>query len=169
MPSPGFKRLAFTDVLRAIGNTPKPVVLVIKNNFPEKYKKKFAVSGGNMTTAMKMAGVEGVIADAPIRDADEIRELGGVQYLVSGVVAGHGEFAVQAINVPVNVAGMDVCPGEMIHMDENGAVKFPREHLPGVLDRVRKLLDIEKIRIGKLKKTTGVEQIIKIMSGFEDS
>ena len=121
-----------------------------------------------MTTAMQMAGVAGVISDAPVRDVDEMREL-DVQYLVTGVVAGHGEFAVQAVNVPVNVAGMDVCPGDIIHMDENGAVKFPRENLPDVLERVKKLLDIEKIRMGKLKKTTTTEQIIRIMSGFEES
>ena len=163
LPSPGFKRLSFNDVLRAVGNSPKPVVLVIKNNFPEKYKKKCAVSGGNMTTAMKMAGVEGVISDAPVRDIDELREL-GVQYLVTGAVAGHGEFAVQAVNVPVNVAGMDICPGEIIHMDENGAVKFPRGHLPDVLIKIKKLSEIEKTRMDALKKATDVETIIKIMS-----
>ena len=165
-PSPGFKRLSFGDVLRAADNSPKPAVLIIKNNFPEKYKKKFAVSGGNMTTAMKMAGIEGVISDAPIRDIDELREL-GIQYLVTGTTAGHGEFAIQAVNVPVNVAGMDVCPGEIIHMDENGAAKFPREHLSGVLDRVKKLLDIEKIRMDKIKKAADVEQVVRIMSGLE--
>jgi len=168
LPSPGFKRLNFGDVLKAVGNSPKPTILVIKNNFPEKYKKKCAMSGGNMTTAMKMAGIEGVITDAPIRDVDELREL-GVQYLVTGVTPGHGDFAVHAINVPVNVAGMDVCPGDIIHMDENGAVKFPREHLPEVLGRVKKLLEIEKIRMDKLKKTTTNEQIVRIMSGFEES
>ena len=168
LPSPGFKRLTFNDVLLAVGRSHKPAVLVIKNNFPEKYKKKCAMSGGNMTTAMKMAGVAGVISDAPVRDVDELREL-DVQYLVTGLVAGHGEFAVQAVNVPVNVGGMDVCPGEIIHMDGNGAVKFPREHLADVLDRVKKLLEIEKIRMDKLKKTASVEQVVKIMSGFDES
>ncbi len=33
--------------------------------------------------------------------------------------------AVQSVNVPVSVGGMDVAPGDLIHMDENGAVKFP--------------------------------------------
>ena len=168
MPTPGFKRLTFGDVLRAVGNAPKPAVLIIKNNFAEKYKKKCAVSGGNMTTAMQMAGVAGVISDAPVRDIDEMREL-DIQYLVTGIVAGHGEFAIQAINVPVNVAGMDVCPGDIIHMDENGAVKFPRENLPDVLSRVKRLLEIEKVRMDKLKKTTTTEQVIIIMSGFEES
>ena len=168
LPTLGFKRLTFGDVLLAVDKSPKPAVLIIKNNFPEKYKKKCAVSGGNMTTAMQMAGITGVISDAPVRDIDELREL-DVQYLVTGVVAGHGEFAVQAVNVPVSVAGMDICPGEIIHMDENGAVKFPRENLPDVLHRVKKLLEIEKIRMDKLKKTASIEEIVKIMSGFEES
>jgi regulator of RNase E activity RraA len=168
MPTPGFKRLSFGDVLRAVGNSPKPAILAIKNNLPEKYKKKFAVSGGNMTTAMKMAGVLGVISDAPVRDIEELREL-GVQYLATGAVAGHGDFAVHAVNVPVSVAGMDICPGEMIHMDENGAVKFPREHLPEVLKRAKKLSEIEKTRMDRLKSADGVEGIIKIMSGDEEN
>ena len=67
-----------------------------------------------------------------------------------------------AVNVPVNVAGMDVCPGEIIHMDENGAVKFPREHLPGVYERVQKLLEIEKTRMDRLKQTANVEQIVDV-------
>ncbi|MCL2814627.1 MAG: RraA family protein [Oscillospiraceae bacterium] len=167
VPSPGFKRLSFNDVLLAVGKSPKPAVLAIKNNFPEKYRKKFAVSGGNMTTAMKMAGVAGVISDAPVRDIGELREL-EVQYLVTGVVAGHGDFAVQAVNVPVNVAGMDICPGEIIHMDENGAVKFPREHLPDVLARVKKLAAIENIRMDRLKKSADIGQIVKILSGVEE-
>ena len=41
------------------------------------------------------------------------------------MTAGHGEMAIQAVNVPVSIGGMDVATGEIIHMDENGAVKFP--------------------------------------------
>ena len=33
------------------------------------------------------------------------------QYMLTGVTAGHGAQAVQAINVPVSVGGMDVAPG----------------------------------------------------------
>ena len=35
----------------------------------------------------------------------------GFQYLLSGVTPGHGAMAVQAVNVPVHVRGMDVAPG----------------------------------------------------------
>ena len=52
------------------------------------------------------------------------------------------------------------------YTDENGAVKFPRGHLPGVLERVRKLSEIEKARMDKMKSAEDpdrVKQILKIM------
>ena len=50
------------------------------------------------------------------------------QYLLSGITPGHGAMAVHAVNVPVSIAGMDVAPGEIIHMDENQAMcKFPAD------------------------------------------
>ena len=49
------------------------------------------------------------------------------QYLISGVTPGHGEQAVHAVNVLVSVAGMDIAPGEIVHMDEMGPVISGRE------------------------------------------
>ena len=49
---------------------------------------------------------------------------------LGGVTAGHGEMAVQAVNVPVSVGGMDVAPGELIHI-EAGAALFVVSVLDG--------------------------------------
>jgi regulator of RNase E activity RraA len=63
---------------------------------------------------------------------------------------------------------MDVCPGEIIHMDETGAVKFPREVLPQVLELGKKLLAAEALMQQKVSDAAGdVEKIIRIMNGFE--
>ena len=35
--------------------------------------------------------------------------------------------------IPVTVAGMSVVPGDIVHMDQCGACKFPAEKLPDVL------------------------------------
>jgi len=163
-PTPGFTRLSFADVLRALDRESGPTVLLIKNDFPERYKRKCAVCGGLMSTAMVKAGAVGVISDAPTRDVDEVRGM-GLQYLVTGAVAGHGDFIIKAINVPVSVAGMDVCPGEIIHMDENGAVKFPREHLPGVVERLGKLQDAETKRMEKMRGAGDIEEVIRVFQG----
>ena len=167
LPDPNFDRLDWGDVLRAIDKAGGPAVLVIKQELPPEIKAKNGLSGGNLTTAFKAAGAVGVISDGPSRDIDEIRPK-QVQYLLTGVTAGHGDFSLKAVNVPVSVCGMDVCPGEIIHMDENGAVKFPQEHLPKVRELAEKLIAGETESQRRVEAATGdVEAIIRIMKGFE--
>jgi regulator of RNase E activity RraA len=167
MPNPGFDRLEWADVFRAISQVGGPVILAIKQDMPEEIKRKNGLSGGNLTTAFKASGAVGAISDGPSRDIDEIRPK-EFQYMLTGICAGHGDFAIKAVNVPVNICGMDIGPGEIIHMDENGAVKFPREVLPKVLDYVIKLLAQEAELQKKVAAAAGdVERIIRIMKGSE--
>jgi regulator of RNase E activity RraA len=167
LPNPGFDRLEWADVFRAINRVGGPVILAIKQDMPEEIKRKNGLSGGNLTTAFKASGAIGAISDGPSRDIDEIRPK-EFQYMLTGVCAGHGDFSIKAVNVPVNICGIDISPGEVIHMDENGAVKFPREVLPKVLDYVKKLLVGEGEMQRKVAEAAGdVEKIIRIMQGFE--
>jgi regulator of RNase E activity RraA len=167
MPDPGFDRLDWTDVFRAINRAGAPVILAIKQDFPENIKNKNGLSGGNLTTAFKASGAIGAISNGPSRDLDEIRHM-EFQYMLTGICAGHGDFSIKAVNVPVNICGMDIAPGEIIHMDENGAVKFPGEYLAKVLDHVKKLLANEAGQQRKVCEAAGdVEKIIRIMKGFE--
>jgi len=67
--------------------------------------------------------------------------------LATGVTPGHGDFIVKAVDVPVTVGGMTVMPGDMIHMDLHGAVKFPASKMQEVLERALKLLESEASRM----------------------
>ena len=84
---------------------------------------------------------------------------------LGGVSAGHGAMAVQAVNVPVSVGGMDVAPGELIHMDENGAVKFPADKLEAVLTNAKALLEEEAGRIELLRKARTAAEVRAASSG----
>lgn len=149
------------DVVKALEKSKKPSILVFQQKFPAELAGKVGLSGGNMTSAMKAMGCVGAISNGPSRDIDEIRHM-NFQYLLSGVTAGHGGMAVHAVNVPVSVAGMDVSPGEIIHMDENGACKFPASRLEDVLRNVRTLQKEEEARMSALQKASTAEEIIKI-------
>src|SRR5262249_57877997 len=107
----------------------KPTVLVIQQKWSDNIRKKAGVAGEMMVSQMMAVGCVGLLSNGPSRDVDAIRKL-KFQYMLGGVTAGHGEQAVQGVNVPVSVGGMDVAPGELVHMDENGAVKFPPQHAP---------------------------------------
>lgn len=164
LPDPGFDRLSFMDVIDALDAAPKPTVLVFQQKFPERLAGKVGLAGGNMTTAMQAVGCVGALSNGPSRDIDEIRPM-KFQYLLSGVTAGHGDMAVHAVNVPVSVAGMDVSPGEIIHMDENGACKFPADRLQAVLDNARALQAEEGERLARLRQASSAAEIRAIFGG----
>lgn len=164
LPDAGFSRLSFMDVIDALDASEKPTVLVFQQKFPPEIAGKVGLSGGNMTSAMKAVGCVGAISNGPSRDIDEIRPM-RFQYMLSGVTAGHGDMAVHAVNVPVSVGGMDVAPGELIHMDENGACKFPADKLEAVLTNVRALQKEEEARMSALQKAQTATEVRAIFAG----
>ena len=164
LPDPGFTRLSFADVIDAMEASNQPTVLVFQQKFPPEIAGKVGLSGGNMTTAMKAIGCVGAISNGPSRDIDEIRPM-KFQYMLSGVTAGHGDMAVHAVNVPVSVGGMDVAPGDIIHMDENGACKFPADKLEAVLTNVKALQKEEEARMDALGKASSAAEIRAIFEG----
>jgi 4-hydroxy-4-methyl-2-oxoglutarate aldolase len=157
LPDPNYDRLSFMNVLDAIDSTNGPTVLVLEQRFPPEIAGKVGLAGGNMVSAMRAIGCVGMISNGPSRDIDEVRAM-DFQYLLSGITPGHGAQAVHAVNVPVSVAGMDVAPGEIIHMDENGACKFPADRADEVLANAHALRTEENDRISRLQRaTTAVE------------
>jgi regulator of RNase E activity RraA len=153
-------------MLQAIEGMKKPTVLVMQQKWPEGIKQRAGLAGEVMVTCMKAVGCVGMVSDGPSRDIDAIRQM-DFQLLLGGVTAGHGEMAIQSINVPVSVGGMDVAPGEMIHMDENGAVKFPAEYAQQVLENATKFLDDERKQLKLLKKARSVADIMKAFTTYK--
>ena len=168
LPDPNFARLTFMDVLDALEAAPKPTVLVLQQKFPPHLAGKVGLAGGNMVSAMKALGCVGLISNGPSRDVDEVRPM-GFQYMLTGITPGHGAMAVHAVNIPVTVCGMDVAPGELIHMDENGACKFPADKLDAVLDLAHKLREEETERIGRLQRATSAAELRAIFGGHSYS
>ncbi len=164
LPDPSFSRLTFMDVIDALEQSKKPTILIIKQIFPPEIAGKVGLSGGNMTSALKAIGCVGVISDGPSRDIDEIRPM-NFQYMLTGVTAGHGAMAVHAINTPVSVGGMDVTPGEIIHMDENGSCKFPADKLEAVVTNLEALQKEEAERMGSLSEAKTAAEIRAIFGG----
>lgn len=158
LPNPSYKRWSIIDLFEIIASADKPTILVIKQEFPPEIQPKVGLAGGQMTTALKACGVVGVVTNGPTRDIDEIRPL-EIQYLTSGVTPGHGEMAISAINVPVSVAAMDVAPGDIVHMDENGAVKFPADKLADICKNIDAFTAKEQARADDVLATKTFAQL----------
>ena len=91
----------------------------------------YAGMGGLMATAMKFRGLAGAVIDASVRDTPQI---GKLQFPVfsRGVAPStsinHYRFA--GVNIPVNCAGVQVNPGDIIVADEDGVAVVPKAAPP---------------------------------------
>ncbi len=136
--SPEYTQLDRWALPEHLDRSPKPVILVAKQTYPSGLEKLSGLFGGNMTAQFKALGVVGVVTDGPMRDYIEIMDM-NVQYLASGLTSGHGPLQLRGADIPVNVAGLSVKPGDIIHMDHCGACKFPAEKLSKVLEYANEL------------------------------
>ena len=168
LPDPNYSGVTFMDVIDALEASPKPSILVFEQRFPDEISSKVGLSGENMTAAMIAMGCVGAISNGPSRDIDAIRPM-NFQYMLGGVSAGHGAMAVHAVNVPVSVGSMDVAPGEIIHMDENGACKFPSDKLEMVHENVEKIRSSDSDRVEKLLNAKSAAEIRAIFDGHSYS
>ena len=159
LPDPNYTgRLSFMDVVDALDAMKKPTILVIQQKWPQELMAKAGLAGEIMVTSMKAVGCIGMLSNGPSRDVDAVRRL-DFQMLLGGVTAGHGEMAVHAVNVPVSVGGMDVAPGDLIHMDENGAVKFPADKADQVLENAKKMLAAEAEHLERLRSAKTAAEV----------
>ena len=164
LPDPNFDELSFMDVVDALEDSPEPTILALEQDFPPEIAGKVGLTGGNMTTAMQSMGCIGCVMNGPGRDVDEIRPM-GFQYMMTGTSAGHGDMAVHAVNVPVSICGMDVAPGEILHMDENGVVKFPADRLDEVLENLKALEEREEALQARVQDASDAAEVRAAFSG----
>jgi 4-hydroxy-4-methyl-2-oxoglutarate aldolase len=94
---------------------------------------RIAPWGELLSTAARARGAAGVVMDGLTRDVRAIREMrfpvfaGGI-----GPLDSKGRGKVAAIDVPVEVGGARVCPGDLVFGDADGVVVIPS----GAEDRV---------------------------------
>lgn len=121
----------------AIEASPKPSVIVIQEIGA--FKEFAAHSGDVMTTLVQNFGAIGLVTDCNVRDFNEVKPL-GFHTFAAGLSPSHSYCRIVRVGCPVQVHGMTVRPGDIIHGDINGLVQVPNERL----DELR--ANIEKVR-----------------------
>lgn len=97
---------------------------------------RHACWGGVTATAASLRGVAGVVIDGPATDFAEIGRL-GLPVWCRGQTALTTKFLSlpSAINIPVQVGGVAVMPGDIVLADECGVVILGRHLFPDLLDQ----------------------------------
>jgi 4-hydroxy-4-methyl-2-oxoglutarate aldolase len=121
-------RREHAELYRAIyALSPLPVVVVIGDDGDPSRIHLSCHAGEMMATTMKRVGAVGLVSDGGLRDIREITALGGFHYYGRGLVVAHGRPCIYDIGSAVNIDGMEVRPGDLLHGDENGVTVIPAE------------------------------------------
>jgi 4-hydroxy-4-methyl-2-oxoglutarate aldolase len=135
----------FVELFEAVEAARKPAIVVMQEI--GRNPGWAAHSGEVMSTIFTKLGAIGLITDCGVRDLTAVRRL-PFHYFAKGAVASHAHFRIVRSNVPVEVLGMTVHPGTLLHGDENGVITIPEEKqellkaaIEQVLANERKLLE----------------------------
>lgn len=117
-------RQARLDYFRHVAAAPVPGIAVIQDLDGD--RAGYGSFWGEVTsTSLKALGCAGGITDGSIRDVDAIAA--GFQLLARKVVPSRAFVHVVDFECDVNVLGMIVRPGDLVHADRHGAVVVPHD------------------------------------------
>jgi 4-hydroxy-4-methyl-2-oxoglutarate aldolase len=122
-------------------------VLVLTMPEPE----PVALVGDLLVTQAKERGVVALLVDAAVRDAEDLRELGVPIWARWIRVRGATKSEVGEIDVPIEVGGATIRPGDTVVLDADGAVVVPQERTDEVLAASRERLEGERVKREKLQ------------------
>lgn len=96
--------------------------------------------GGLLGEAATTAGVAGVIVDGAARDVADCEDLDLPLFARAAVpVSARGRIVQEAMDVPVQVGGVRVAPGDLVIADRSGIAFVPESEVERVLDLAERI------------------------------
>lgn len=150
-----------------VGSGPSPKISLVQDlDDPPGYGSFWGEVNSNVHKAL---GCQGVVTNGSVRDLDMIAE---DFQLLSGVIApSHAFIHLVDFDCPVNIHGMLVHSGDLVHADRHGAVVIPHEvarEVPKALDLMQRREAVvinasrdPKFTVEKLKKAYAAGAKIK--------
>ncbi len=117
--------IGFNELYKILEQAPKPAVIVMKD--VGDMVSHSCHAGEVMSTTMKRLGAVGILTDGGLRDVREVGTLGGFHYFCTGLVVAHGNPICVSVGDEVEISGMKVKTGDLLHGDINGVVHIPDE------------------------------------------
>jgi 4-hydroxy-4-methyl-2-oxoglutarate aldolase len=115
----------------------------------------FGAVGELVVIQARACGAAGILVDVAVRDVAELKEIGLPIWARFVRVRGTSKTDPGRLDVPVVVGGATIRPGDIVVMDDDGAVVVPAERVEEVAEGARAREDKEsrlrpKLRAGEL-------------------
>jgi len=115
--------------------------------------------GSNNAQSWINDGAVGCVTNGACRDSDElIKQRIPVYYRYTRPTVRPARCELDATNVPVNIGGVMVRPGDIVAADGDGVVVVPVEHADAVLTEARRIANHDRNGRRRLYEKAGIEQ-----------
>ena len=150
-PPPGDARARIWALYDHVLGQPAPRVAVIQDlDDPPAVGSLWGEVNAN---TFRAHGCIGVVTDGGVRDLDEVEAL-GFRYFARAVVVSHAYVHVVESGIPVEIGGLTIHPGDLIHADKHGVMTIPHEIAPLIPEAARRLEVRERALIDYCKSPT---------------
>jgi 4-hydroxy-4-methyl-2-oxoglutarate aldolase len=122
-------------------------VLVISMPVPE----PVALVGDLLATQAKVRGAAAILVDASVRDLEELVELGLPIWARHIRIRGAVKETVGALDVPVEIGGATIRPGDIVVLDADGVAVVEHERVAEVLAGALTREEAERVKRAKLQ------------------
>lgn len=118
-----------------------PAIAVIED---EDYPQAIGAFWGEInTTIHKGFGLSGTLTNGVMRDLGDCPA--GYPVVAGSIGPSHGFVHVTDLDCTVDILGLTIQPGDLVHADRHGAVIIPPEIIPELETAIQKLLETEAI------------------------
>ena len=141
----GYDSLA--DQVGRFADVPNPPIVVFQDLDDPTAAASF---GEIMCATYRKFGAIGLITSGAARDLEQVRELGFTVFS-DGAICSHGYGHIESLQVPVNIGGTTVLPGDLLHADCNGVTTIPNEIAADVAHLCAEYVAAEEVILDYLK------------------
>lgn len=135
-------------------------IVVIDNNG----RRDTTVWGDILTTVANFKKIGGTVIDGVCRDIQPSLDVGYPIFALTNTMrTGKDRVTADAYNVPVQLAGVRIEPGDWLVGDSDGVVAIPRDRLEEVLDTAEKIVEIETRIMNAVKQGTRLDEARKAL------
>ena len=134
---------------RAMSESVKPSIAVVEDlDYPNCIG---AFWGEVNTTIHKGFGMSGALTNGVMRDLGDMAE--DFPVVAGSIGPSHGFVHVRSVNQPINVFGLNIKSGDLVHADRHGAVVVPIDVIDGLEASILKMQETEKLVLDPARKT----------------
>jgi regulator of RNase E activity RraA len=148
-----------TDWWNSILKVPAPRVVVLEDI--DKPPGVGALLGDMHAAILRALGCVGYVTDGAVRELPRVREA-GLQLFAGNVAVSHAYAHIFDLGCAVNIGGLEVKPGDLLHGDRHGILTIPKEvaaEVPAVAAKLQgaeqKVIDFcrsQDFSVGQLRR-----------------